>query len=80
MCNGYGQTGVAPYTLRPVTGAPVATPLDWQELEDFRGTSRKYTYKNIFRRLAQKQDPWKNIGRYARSLKNPMKKLAALRR
>lgn len=80
MRNGYGQTGVVPYTLRPVAGAAVAAPLDWRELEDFRGTARKYTYKNIFRRLGHKEDPWKNIGRYCRSLEKPAKKLAALRR
>jgi len=78
MRNGYGQTGVVPYTLRPVTKAAVATPLEWQELKDFRGTARKYTYYNIFRRLAHKEDPWKNIGRHARSLHNPTEKLTTL--
>ncbi len=80
MRNGYGQTGVVPYTLRPVTGAAVAAPLEWRELERFQGTARKYTYDNIFRRLGHRDDPWKNIGRYARSLQNPAKKLTALRR
>jgi bifunctional non-homologous end joining protein LigD len=80
MRNGYGQTGVVPYSLRPVGGAAVAAPLDWREVETFCGTARKYTCNNIFRRLGHKEDPWKNIGRYARSLKNPAEKLAALRR
>ncbi len=30
--NSYGQTGVAPYALRARKGAPVATPLDWDEI------------------------------------------------
>ena len=76
--NGYGQTGVVPYSLRPVPGAPVATPLDWQELENFRGDARKYSFYNIFRRLGHKEDPWRHIARSARSLKHPAKKLAAL--
>ena len=30
--NGYGQTSVAPYAVRALPGAPVATPLEWSEL------------------------------------------------
>ncbi|HZD65429.1 MAG TPA: non-homologous end-joining DNA ligase, partial [Acidimicrobiales bacterium] len=32
--NGYAQTSVAPYALRARPGAPVATPLFWEELDD----------------------------------------------
>ena len=32
--NTYGQTTVAPYAVRALPGAPVATPLAWDELED----------------------------------------------
>jgi bifunctional non-homologous end joining protein LigD len=31
--NGYGKTVVAPYSLRGVDGAPVSTPLRWNEVE-----------------------------------------------
>jgi bifunctional non-homologous end joining protein LigD len=31
--NGHGQQVVAPYSLRPVPAASVATPLRWDELE-----------------------------------------------
>jgi bifunctional non-homologous end joining protein LigD len=31
--NSYAHTSVPPYALRAVSGAPVATPLDWEELE-----------------------------------------------
>lgn len=51
--NGYGQTAVAPYAVRARAGAPVATPLKWEELNGKRLTSQTYTIKNIFRRLAQ---------------------------
>lgn len=59
--NSYGQTTVAPYSVRALEKAPVATPLDWDEL----GSSepRKYTIDNIFRRLSQKRDPWSRITR-----------------
>jgi bifunctional non-homologous end joining protein LigD len=32
--NAYGQTSVPPYAVRPRSGAPVATPLSWDELHD----------------------------------------------
>ena len=32
--NGHGQQLVAPYSVRPLPGAPVATPLRWDELDD----------------------------------------------
>ncbi len=66
--NSFGQTTVAPYAMRPHPGAPVATPIDWRELEDFELTSQAYTISNIFRRLGQKSDPWKDIRKSQRSL------------
>ncbi|MDT8358611.1 MAG: non-homologous end-joining DNA ligase [Methanomicrobiaceae archaeon] len=62
--NAYGQTSVAPYAVRAKPGAPVATPLDWKELERRDIHSQTYTVKNIFRRLGQKEDPWKDIYRH----------------
>lgn len=60
--NSYGQTAVAPYALRPLPGAPVAAPLDWDELDQPDLHPRRYTLANIFRRLGQKEDPWKKLG------------------
>lgn len=54
--NAYGQTHVAPYSLRARPGAPVATPLEWSELTS-KLTPKKYTIHNIFRRLAVKPKP-----------------------
>lgn len=65
--NGFGATGVAPYAVRPKPGAPVATPLEWSEVKS--GLSpQQYTIKNIFRRLARRNDPWHDIDNYARAL------------
>ena len=38
--NAYAHTAVAPYSVRPRSGAPVATPLHWEELEDSTTTRR----------------------------------------
>lgn len=73
--NAYGQTGVIPYSVRARPGAPVAAPLDWDELQDSSLTSRSYTLKNIFRRLGQKADPWQTFARYGVSLTEADKKL-----
>ncbi|MGC9525653.1 MAG: non-homologous end-joining DNA ligase [Limnospira sp.] len=59
--NAYGQTAVAPYAVRMKPGAPVATPLDWDELGDRTLHPRRYTVGNIFRRLGQKSDPWEEL-------------------
>lgn len=56
--NAYGQTTVAPYTVRARDHAPIATPLRWDEALSPRMAPRKYTIKSIFRRLAQVDDPW----------------------
>jgi bifunctional non-homologous end joining protein LigD len=64
--NGYAQTTVAPYAVRPRPGAPVATPVDWDELDGL--DPRRYTVANLFRRLAQKEDPWAGIGDRATGL------------
>ena len=75
--NAYGQTGVAPYALRPRPGAPVATPLSLHELSRGDLSSRSYRMSNIFRRLAQKDDPWKDIDDHARGLDEARERLQA---
>jgi bifunctional non-homologous end joining protein LigD len=79
MRNAYAQTAVAPYSPRARAGAPVATPLDWDELDRAGLAPDGWTVRSIFRRLGQKEDPWKGIGRHGRSLKRPRRRLAALR-
>lgn len=63
--NAYGQTAVAPYAVRAIEHAPVATPLDWDELGDRELGPRTYTVANLFRRLGHKRDPWHAIDREA---------------
>lgn len=65
MRNAYGQTAVAPYSLRAKPGAPVATPLSLGELEHSDLGPQDYHIKNIFQRLGQREDPWQGMGRHA---------------
>jgi bifunctional non-homologous end joining protein LigD len=76
--NAYGQNSVAPYAVRAKSGAPVATPVDWDELADPTLHAQTYTVGNIFRRLGQKEDPWRGMMRHARSLNEPRERLKAL--
>lgn len=75
--NAYAQTAVAPYAVRAIEGAPVATPVGWDEL-DRNLVPGKYHLGNLFRRLAQKHDPWESIATNAQSLAKPRKKLDRL--
>lgn len=65
--NAWGQTAVAPYMLRALPGAPVSAPLEWAELPDTEESGR-FTITTMPRRLAQKDDPWKGMGRHAADL------------
>lgn len=76
--NAYAQTTVAPYAVRALPTAPVATPLDWHELSTSM-SPRKYTVKNIFRRLGQKEDPWTRLADAAGSLNESTQCLRRLR-
>jgi bifunctional non-homologous end joining protein LigD len=79
MRNGYAQTTVAPYAVRALEGAPVATPLSWDELDRSDLHPRRYGIGNLFRRMARKDDPWKGMGRHGRSLEAPARTLRRLR-
>jgi len=59
--NAYGQTAVAPYGVRARPEASIATPLDWDEALASSMLPRKYTISNIFRRLGNKDDPWRGL-------------------
>ena len=66
--NMYAQTTVAPYAVRALPGAPVATPLAWDEVDDPELHPRRWTLASVPRRLAERGDPWERIGASARSL------------
>jgi bifunctional non-homologous end joining protein LigD len=60
--NTYAQTAVAPYAVRAKPGAPVATPLFWEELEEPELHPRRWTLANVPERLEGRGDPWAGIG------------------
>jgi bifunctional non-homologous end joining protein LigD len=66
--NAYGQHAVAAYAVRALPGAPVATPLRWEELEDRDLQPQRWTIGNIESRLADRGDPWVGLSRHGRSL------------
>jgi bifunctional non-homologous end joining protein LigD len=76
--NAFSQLAVAPYAVRALPGAPVATPITWEELEKGRVNPQSFNVKNLFKHLADKGDPWKNIARSGRSLKTAHQKLEKL--
>lgn len=58
--NRRAQTMVAPYSVRPRPGAPISTPLVWDEVK--KGLDpRDFTIKNIISRLKEKGDVWEGI-------------------
>jgi bifunctional non-homologous end joining protein LigD len=65
MRNVYGQTAVAPYSVRALPGAPVATPLALDELGDSKLHPQSWHVQNVLRRLGQTDDPWADIRRHA---------------
>ena len=62
MRNAYGQHAAAPYSVRGRPGAPVATPLDWAELDDDSLTPHQFTVATVPARLAG-DDPWAGMPR-----------------
>jgi bifunctional non-homologous end joining protein LigD len=76
--NGYAQMAVAPYSVRARRGAPVATPLQWAEVEDARLNPRRFTMRTMGDRLATTQDPWTGMSRHRRGLAAARRRLKSL--
>jgi bifunctional non-homologous end joining protein LigD len=76
--NAYGQTAVGAYGVRARPGAPVATPLEWDEVGKGKLRPDRFTIRNVFRRLGQREDPWAGIGRHAVSVAACARRLADL--
>jgi bifunctional non-homologous end joining protein LigD len=66
--NTYAQTAVAAYAVRAKPGAPVATPLAWEELSDPGLSPQRWTLATVPERLAAGGDPWAGIGAAAAEL------------
>jgi bifunctional non-homologous end joining protein LigD len=79
MRNAYAQTAVAPYAVRARRGAPVATPLEWDELGSRGLRADRFTIRDVPKRVAEQGDPWADMRGRARSLTHPMQRLTKLR-
>jgi bifunctional non-homologous end joining protein LigD len=66
MRNGYGQTIVPPYSVRRRPGAPVSTPLSWDEVSP-KLDPAKFNMRSFDRRMAR-ADPWADFWRRRQSL------------
>jgi bifunctional non-homologous end joining protein LigD len=66
--------------VRPRPGAPVATPIEWDELSDSKLRPDRWTLKTVLRRLGEKGDAWANIGAAAAAMAGARKRLEALGR
>ena len=56
--NGRGATAVCAYSTRARSGAPIALPIGWHELEEGALRAEPVDVKSIERRLAAYRDPW----------------------
>ncbi len=72
--NKRGQTLASVYSLRPVPGASISTPLDWKEVKHGL-TPAQFTMKTLPKRLAKKGDLFKGILQKGIDMAKCLKKL-----
>jgi len=70
--NGFGQTVVAPYSVRLRAKAPVSTPLDWSEVKPSLVPSQ-FNLGNFLR--LNRPDPWRDFFKSRQSLSQAIKRL-----
>jgi bifunctional non-homologous end joining protein LigD len=75
--NAWAQTTVAPYAIRALAGAPVATPVTWDEVSSASLSAQKFTIKNIEKRLDNVGDPLADFGKAACGLTTVLKGLVS---
>ena len=67
--NAYAQHAVAPYAVRPRESAPVAMPIEWDELSDRKLDPQGWTVRTAPARLEEQGDAWKGMTRRAKALR-----------
>ena len=78
MRNAYAQTVTAPLAVRARPGATVATPLDWDEVDEKNLSPGQFTLRTIPGRLERIEDPWAGMNRHRRGLSTPRRRLSEL--
>ena len=66
--NVYGKTMAFPYSVRPLPGAPVSTPLTWDELLSPGLSPQDFNIETVPLRLKEKGDPYAGMSGKARRL------------
>jgi bifunctional non-homologous end joining protein LigD len=74
--NGFGQTVVAPYSVRRREKAPVSTPLEWSEVKPTLVPS-EFNMGNFGKRL-ERADPWSDFFAARQPLKDAIRLLSRL--
>lgn len=59
--NGYAKTTVAVYSVRPKRGAPVSTPLSWEEVIEGRITPRQFNINTVPQRVRKIGDLFRPV-------------------
>jgi bifunctional non-homologous end joining protein LigD len=66
--NAYAHTAVPPFAVRARKGAPVATPIAWEELDDPDMSSGRFTIRTVLARVESGDDPWRDFRRKVKTL------------
>ncbi|MBP0456776.1 non-homologous end-joining DNA ligase [Streptomyces montanisoli] len=75
--NAYAQTSVAPYSVRAKDGAPVATPISWDQLDDPGLHARRWSVGTVLDQA--RTDPWSDMPARGRGLGPARRRLRSLR-
>ena len=71
--NGYAQSAIAPYSVRALSGAPIAMPLSWDELDV--AEPRSWHLRDVAATGARRPDPWSDLTSRAASVLLPSRLL-----
>jgi len=77
--NRQSQTIVAAYSVRGLPGAPVSTPLHWEELESIE-SPKAFDLSSVPQRVLQNADPWEAIAAYATPIHTERKGTAPVKK
>lgn len=66
--NAVNKTLVAPYSVRPIAGAPVSVPITWDELDDPHLRPDHSSIRTLPERLEQVEDLFADLGKHAQTL------------
>ncbi|MGQ4513131.1 non-homologous end-joining DNA ligase [Streptomyces sp. DW26H14] len=75
--NAYAQTAVAPYSVRAKPGAPVATPISWDQLSDPALHGQRWSVGSVLEQA--EKNPWSDLPARGRGLGPAARRLRALR-